>query len=159
MTREGVSGHFRAMANQYAKSPPYARIAALMLLLAVSMAAVSALHLSGMVGGNTSGNGEMSAGIAEAVICVAMLWGVSSLVRRGAAGLGVAIGTTVFAIAGFCLGLSITASGGYIPDIAYHATVLPLLLITFALLVRGSRHGRGSGAGHEPGLDRRPLRR
>lgn len=106
----------------------------------MSLAVESALHLSGTIRDH-SGT-ELSAGVAEAVICVAMLWGATSLARGGAAGRRIALGTTVFAIAGFCLGLTITVPSGYIPDIAYHATVLPILLVTLALIVGSRPAGR-----------------
>lgn len=151
-----VCAHHSGMPEQYEVLPQHRRIAALMLLQAVSLAVESALHLSDTVH-PSSGGGETYAGVAEAIICVALLWGASSLGRRGAAGYKVALGTTVFAIAGFCLGLSITASSGYIPDIAYHVTVLPILIITLALIVRIGR-GR-AGVGQKPDLGHQALRR
>jgi hypothetical protein len=132
-----------SMSKPYEISPQHRRIAGLMLLAAVSLAVESALHLSGAI--HPKGGNESQAGTAEAVICVALLWGASSLARRGAAGYRVALGTTMFAIAGFILGLSITIPSGYIPDIAYHATVLPILIITFALIVGYGRATAGTG--------------
>ena len=41
-----------------------------------------------------------------------------------------------FAIVGFLIGLSFTIRGGDAIDIAYHATVLPLLPLTLAVLLR-----------------------
>jgi hypothetical protein len=143
------------MPNVYEISAQRRRhVAALMLLAAVSLAVESALHLSGAV--HPHGSSETGAGAAEAVICVALLWGVSSLARRDAAGCRVALWTTVFAIAGFCFGLSITVPSGYIPDIAYHATVLPILIITFALILLRGRPG--DGAWRAPRQDRQALR-
>lgn len=51
---------------------------------------------------------------------------------------------TAFAIIGVLYGLSITTQGGDLPDIAYHATLLPLLIVTFALLLRTSEHSGGN---------------
>jgi hypothetical protein len=76
------------------------------------------------------------AGIAEALICVALACGAISLVRDRVRGRGVAQGTVAFAIVGFLIGLSFTVRGGDAIDIAYHATVLPLLLLTPAALLR-----------------------
>lgn len=90
-------------------------------LLAASLAVESALHLSGLVH-DPGQSTEIAAGGAEAIICVALAWGAAALARAGAAGRQVALGTTAFAVAGFILGLSITARSGYAPDIAYHAT-------------------------------------
>jgi hypothetical protein len=113
---------------------------------ALSLAVESALHVSGTVRGH-SGT-EIDAGVAEAVICVALLWGTISLARGGATGWRIALGTTLFAVAGFCLGLTITVPSGYIPDIAYHATVLPILLGTVALIVRSRPLGDAQVAEH-----------
>jgi hypothetical protein len=124
-----------------------------MFLAAVSLAVQSALHLSGAIHPATGGT-ETKAGIAEAVICVALLWGSSTLARRGSAGYRIALWTTVFAVAGFIFGLSVTVPSGYVPDIAYHATVLPILLITVVLIVRYCRPSVGAGQaprqGHQP---------
>lgn len=118
-------------------SAQHRRVIGLMALLVASMAVTSALHLSGAVQGR---DGEifnpLAAGIAEAVIGVAVTWGAVSLARRGTAGRPVALGTTGFAIAGFGYGLSVSARGGTLPDLCYHATVLPILIITLVLIVR-----------------------
>lgn len=118
------------------------RVAALMGVEAASLALVSVLHLSGLVRGHGGLYSPDDAGIAEAVICVTLLWGASALIRDGGAGRRIALGATGFAIAGFIVGLSITARGGDLPDISYHATVLPILIVTLVLLrARGKRSG------------------
>jgi hypothetical protein len=48
---------------------------------------------------------------------------------------------TAFAIIGVLYGLSITTQGGDLPDIVYHATLLPMLIATLALLLRTGEHG------------------
>jgi hypothetical protein len=113
---------------------PLRSIALLMGLVAASLAVASGLHLSGLhLSGLPHGHGGQynptGAGIAEAVICAALLWGVAALLRRGTAGRTVALGVTLFAIAGFGYGLSVTARGGDLPDVVYHVTVLPVLLV------------------------------
>ena len=118
-------------------------IAALMAAEAASLAVVSALHLSG-----ADGNDATGAGVAEAVICVVLLGGTIAYVRAPW-GRTAALAATGFAIAGFCYGLSVTARGGDVPDIAYHATVLPLLIVTMILIIRaptptGTRQGMTS---------------
>jgi hypothetical protein len=105
-------------------------IAVLMVVQAVSLAVASALHLSGVDGHDATG-----AGIAEAVICVVLLGGAIAY-RRAPWGRPAALAATGFAIAGFCYGLSVTARGGDLPDVVYHATVLPLLVVTMILIVR-----------------------
>jgi hypothetical protein len=129
--------------NRPADTTRLRRIAALLGLEAASLALASLLHLSGLVHGHGGPFSSMGAGIAEAVICVALLWAASALIRDGAAGRRVALGATGFAIAGFIFGLNITVRGGDLPDIAYHATVLPILVVTFVLLLhtRGQRSG------------------
>jgi len=105
-------------------------IALVMVVQAVSLAVASALHLSGVDGHDATG-----AGIAEAVICVVLLGGAIAY-RRAPWGRPAALAATGFAIAGFCYGLSVTARGGDLPDVVYHATVLPLLVVTMILIVR-----------------------
>jgi hypothetical protein len=137
-------------------SPSHRRIAGLMVLQAASLAVASALHLSGLVHGRGGSFSPVGAGAAEAVICVALLWGASALARRGAAGRPVALGTTGFAIAGFLYGLSVTVRGGALPDITYHATVLPILIVTFVLILRA--RGPRPAAGQAPPRSRQPVR-
>lgn len=111
-----------------------------MLVLVASLAVTSVLHLSGAVQGrDNTVFSPLGAGVAEAVIGVALLWGAVSLARRGPAGRPVALGTTGFAIAGFGYGLSVSLRGGALPDICYHATVLPILVVTLVLILRTRR--------------------
>lgn len=126
-------------------------ITALMGLEAASLAVASALHLSGLVHGHGHGFSPTGAGIPEAVIGVVLLWGAVSLARRGPAGRPTALGATVFAIAGFIVGLTFTTRGGDLPDIAYHATVLPLLLVTLVLILRSKPTAPGPGGSRLPG--------
>jgi DNA-binding transcriptional ArsR family regulator len=56
--------------------------------------------------------------------------GAAALLRKSAHARDVAVATTLFAIAGFVLGLSFTVRAGGAIDIAYHAVMLPLLLLT-----------------------------
>lgn len=120
--------------------PQHRRITGLMALLVASLAVTSALHLSGAVQGRDNQVfSSLGAGVAEAVIGAALLWGAVSLARGGPAGRAVALGTTGFAIAGFGYGLSVSARGGALPDICYHATVLPILIVTLVLILRIGR--------------------
>lgn len=98
----------------------------LMAAEAASLAVMSAVHLSG---------GQSGAGIPEAVICVVLVAGAAALALRPR-GLGrrVAQAAVGFAIAGFLVGLSFTIGGGSALDLAYHVVVLPLLVLTLALL-------------------------
>lgn len=114
----------------------YRRLAGVMGAEAVTLAAMSSLHLGGLLHPGTDASAGTDAGIAEGILCFTLLWGASGLLRRGADGRRLALGTAAFTIAGFCLGLSITARVGDVADIAYHATMLPILAATFVLLLR-----------------------
>jgi hypothetical protein len=117
------------------------RIAALMGFVAATLVVASVLHLSGAVDGGSPPFHADRAGIAEAVIAVVLAGGAFALLRGARR---VALGAVVFAVAGFGVGLSMTVRGGGAADIAYHAAVLPLLVLAFAGLSGASRRGRAS---------------
>jgi hypothetical protein len=119
------------------------RVAALMALEAGSLAVASALHLSGRVHGRSSPFDADHAGVAEAIIGVVLAVGALTMFRSPKRARTVGIVATGFAIVGFLVGLSMTARGGDLPDIAYHLTVLPLLIGGLVVLVRSG--GRASG--------------
>jgi peptidoglycan/LPS O-acetylase OafA/YrhL len=123
------------------------RIAALMVLEAASLLVASLLHLSGFAHGHARPFTATGAGIAEAVIGIVVACGAVSLLRPGARGRGTALAVTAFAIIGVVYGLSITTQGGDLRDIVYHATLLPMLIATFALLLRQKRRREQRGAG------------
>jgi hypothetical protein len=77
-----------------------------------------------------------TAGIAEAVIGVVLLVGAVVMLRNPRRARTAGIVANVFALAGFLIGISETAQGGHAPDIAYHATVIPLLVISLVVLLR-----------------------
>jgi hypothetical protein len=105
---------------------------ALMSLEALTLAGFSILHLSGALQiGTGDSNG---AGIAEAVICIALAGGAWALARSPAKGRLAALCAVYFAIAGFILGFTITVDSGDTIDLIYHATMLPILAATAALL-------------------------
>lgn len=111
-------------------------IAWLMMAEAVSLAVMSTLHLTGRLGGGGFPYRPSEAGIAEALIgAVLFAAAVAALIAPERAR-PFAIGSVVFAIIGFGVGISITIRGGSVPDIAYHSTVLPILLVTLALVLR-----------------------
>lgn len=103
-----------------------------MALEAASLAVVSALHLAGALGGKP----EVGAGVPEAIIGIVLAVGAVELLRLPTRGRSVALGAILFAIAGFVLGLTITIRGGEPLDIAYHATVLPILVLTLLQVLR-----------------------
>jgi hypothetical protein len=112
------------------------RVVALMGLEAASLAVMSSLHLTGTLAGGSKPFEPSDAGIAEALICLALAAGAAALVRRSSNARAIALGTVAFAILGFLVGLNFTARSGDAIDIAYHATVLPLLLLTLFLVRR-----------------------
>jgi hypothetical protein len=103
------------------------RVGALMGFVIATLVVFSTLHLAGVSNGGKPPHGVNRAGVAEAVITVALVSGTLGLTRGRRR---FAIGTIVFAIAGFGVGLSMTAREGATGDIAYHATMLPILLFT-----------------------------
>jgi hypothetical protein len=112
------------------------RVAVLIAFEAVTLAVMSALHLSGAISGGRKPYDPTDAGIAEAVICIALVAGAVALRRDPMRGRAVALAATVFAVVGFIAGLTFTIRGGHAVDIAYHATTLPLLIATVVLLAR-----------------------
>src|SRR5438132_481215 len=115
------------------------KLAAVMAVVAVSLAIASALHLAGLVHGRGEPYDADDAGIAEAVIGFVLAAAAVAMVRAPARARTVGLAATGFAIVGFGVGLTITAQGGHAPDIAYHLAVLPVLLATFLVLLRGRR--------------------
>ena len=119
------------------------KVVGLMGFVAATLVVASALHLAGIVDDGSPPFDPNRAGIAEAVIAVVLAAGAVALVRGARRA---ALGAVVFALAGFGVGLSMTIRGHATGDIAYHATMLPLLLLALALLSRGvvSRRGRAA---------------
>jgi MFS family permease len=113
-------------------------IAALIALAASTLAIMSVLHLTGILAGGTRPFNRTDAGIAEAVICVVLIGGAAALARDPLHGRPISLGTIGFAILGVIAGLNFTIQGGDAIDVAYHATLLPLLLITLAALWKGA---------------------
>lgn len=108
----------------------------LMLVEAASLAVMATLHLTGTLDPGSHGAYQAGyAGIAEAIIGVVLLAGALTVFRAPGRARPVAVWTTAFAVLGFALGISITIRGGQAIDIGYHATVLPILLISLVLLV------------------------
>jgi hypothetical protein len=124
------------------------KIPALMGFVAATLVIMSGLHLAGVLGDGSPPFDPDRAGIAEAVIAVVLAAGAIAFARGGR---GIALAALVFAIAGFGVGLSMTIRGHATWDIAYHATMLPLLLLGLVLLTAGSSRGRCRERGHRSG--------
>ena len=113
-----------------------ARIGALMAFEAVSLAVVATLHLSGQVHGRGKPFDADHAGVAEAIIAIVLAGGALAVLRASGHAKAIALTTTGFAIFGFGVGLTMTTRGGDLPDIAYHLTVLPMLIASLIVLTR-----------------------
>ena len=113
-------------------------IAVLIGLEASTLAIMSVLHLTRILAGGTRPFNRDHAGIAEAAICAVLIGGAAALSRDPLRGRAIARGTVGFAILGVIAGLNFTIQGGDAIDVTYHATLLPLLLVTLAALWRGA---------------------
>jgi hypothetical protein len=112
------------------------RVAVLMVLEAATLAVASALHLSGSVQGRSTPFNADHAGVAEAIIGAVLAAGAVVMFRAPAQARTVGLATTGFAIVGFLVGLNFTARGGHLPDVAYHITMLPVLIGSLIVLLR-----------------------
>jgi hypothetical protein len=110
---------------------------------AATLVVASSLHFADATGGSKPFRPDRAA-IAEAVIAAVLLAGALAL-ARGSRGAGV--GAVAFAIVGFLVGLNFTIRDGSAADVAYHAAMLPLLVLTLLALVRRVPRGRGFGIG------------
>jgi hypothetical protein len=111
-------------------------VAPLMGFVAATLAVMSFLHLSGILDDGSEPFDPTHAGVAEALIGLVLAFGAVALLRRSPYARSVAIGSTSFAVLGFVVGLTFTIRGDAAIDVAYHATVLPLLIVTLATLMR-----------------------
>ena len=115
------------------------RIGMLMAFVALSLVVGAFIHLSGFTPAGTKSPFNAShAGVAEAIIAVVLGYGALGVLRSTGNARVTAIATTGFAIAGFLVGLSMTARGGDTPDVVYHVVMLPVLVATLILLVRSN---------------------
>jgi hypothetical protein len=95
-----------------------------MRLTALSLAVFATLHLAGALRVGSS----YGAGVAEALIGFVLLGGSVARSRRAA------LSAVGFATFGFLVGLSFTVGGSSPIDLAYHLVMLPVLVVTAALL-------------------------
>lgn len=131
----------RAMTRIDKKQKRQRRIALVMGLEATTLAVMALLHLTSSLGAGLDSFSAPDAGVAEAVICIVMAYGAARLMRGAPRARGVAIASTALAIVGFVIGLGETVRGGDAIDIAYHVTMLPLLVLTLRALVRRPAQG------------------
>jgi peptidoglycan/LPS O-acetylase OafA/YrhL len=126
-------------------SAPARWIAALIGAEAATLAVMALVHLVG-----TAPSRGRAAGIAEAVIGVVLACAAVQLTRNAPRARETALAAVGFAVVGFLIGLSFTIRGGSTLDLAYHAAMLPLLLVTLAVLLRAD--GRSSPARPAPAV-------
>jgi hypothetical protein len=105
-------------------------------VIAATLAVMSLLHLTGALGRDDRSFDGVAAGIAEAVLCLVLGYGIAALLRNGPAARPIALTSTGFAIVGFLIGVSFTLRGGGAVDIAYHLSSLPVLILALAALLR-----------------------
>jgi cytochrome bd-type quinol oxidase subunit 2 len=131
-------------------------VAAVLALVAVSLAVASVLHLTGHVVGRAKPFDSDNAGVAEAIIAAVLASGSILMLRNARRARAIGLTVTAFAIAGFIVGLITTTQGGHLPDIAYHLTILPLLVGSLVVLIRAT--GSQARTDSRPGRDAGPLR-
>ena len=104
---------------------------------AVTLAVFATLHLTGALRIGSSSKPSYGAGVAEALICVALVAGALGLARLPEGwGRRAALAAVIFAIFGFLVGLSFTLGSGDAIDLGYHLAMLPVLVATAVLLAR-----------------------
>ena len=106
----------------------------LMLAEAVTFAIASILHFG-------VAESFISAAIPEGIIAVVLGAGAVSVMRRLGGSWWIAMGTTLFALAGVIIGLSVILGSGVSRpiDFVYHATIFVALVVTVILLVIARR--------------------
>ncbi len=114
-----------------------AAISGLLIAATLTFVAASLLHfgVSIPIAGTTIKDSSEGAAISEMIIAIVMASGSLSVVGRLRASWQIALATVLFALLGVLYGLSVTVRGARIGDIAYHVTVLVILLITGGLLL------------------------
>ena len=120
------------------------RIALVMGLEGATLVAMVLLHLTSSLGAGLKSFSAPDAGVAEAVIGIVLVYGAVRLMRGAPRARGVAIASTAFAIVGFIIGLGASLRGADAIDIAYHATMLPLLALTLRALVHRAAPGKST---------------
>jgi hypothetical protein len=99
-----------------------------MAFVAGTLGVVSGLHLAGAIAGASKSFDPQKAGVAEAVIGTVLAAGTAAVYRQHVRARTIGLSALLFAIVGFVVGITITTQGGDAFDIAYHATMLPVLV-------------------------------
>jgi len=116
------------------------RVGMLMVFEAATLAVAATVHLAGYTPAGSKPPFDAShAGVAEAIIGVALAYGATEVLRSSSRAWGAAVATTSFAILGFLVGLTITTQGGDVPDVVYHLIMLPIIITSLVILLRTRR--------------------
>jgi len=116
------------------------RVGMLMVFEAATLAVAAIVHLAGYTPAGSKPPFDAShAGVAEAIIGVALAYGAIEVLRSSSRAWAAAVATTGFAILGFIVGLTITTQGGDVPDVVYHLIMLPILVASLVILARTGR--------------------
>jgi hypothetical protein len=115
-------------------------IGGIMLTEAVTFAVASVLHFGIVIPlGIVTIHGEsfIGAAIPEAIIAVVLAGGSIGVMMRVRSGWGLAMTTTLSALAGVIIGLSVILGGRVSrpADLSYHASIFVALVITVGLLL------------------------
>ena len=122
------------------------RVGMLMVFEATTLAVAAVVHLAGYTPAGSKPPFEASdAGVAEAIIGVALAYGAIEVLRSSSRAWAAAVATTGFAILGFIVGLTITTQGGDVPDVVYHLIMLPILVASLVILARSGRTEASGG--------------
>jgi hypothetical protein len=133
-TARATTDHEREAADRHVVRA----VAAVLTLISVSLAVAAILHLTGQVRGRAKPFDSGDAGIAEAIIGAVLAGGSIAIYRNARRARTIGLTVTVFAIVGFIVGLTVTTRAGRWPDIAYHLTILPLLVGSLLILLRAT---------------------
>jgi hypothetical protein len=115
----------------------------LLAVAAVTLAVASLLHFGVAIplGGTTISDPFAGAAIPEAVIAVVVAAGAVAALARLPLARWLAPAATLFALAGTLYGLTVTLRRGEAGDIAYHLTLLTMLVASGALQLAAHRAG------------------
>lgn len=125
------------------RTPIATAIGVLMACVTATLAVASLLHFGVTVLGVH--DPFPGAKVPEAVIAAVLACGAVAWLARPSASWGLALGTVLFAVAGFLVGIRFTlfdGAGVRAGDILYHAGGLTMLLTTVALLLSPGVRGR-----------------
>jgi hypothetical protein len=116
---------------------------ALLAVAAITLAVASLLHFGVAIplGATTIRDPFAGAAIPEAVIAAVVAAGAAATLGRLPLARWLAPAATLFALAGTLYGLTVTLRRGEAGDIAYHLTLLTMLVASGALQLAGLRSG------------------